>query len=151
MLRQAIMFAVGSLLLQPDIASAQLGSNLASVQADSAALRGSIQTVTGAHYAVHEIQTDTQIKVREYVRSDGIVFALGWSGPVLPDLQALLGPYFAAYSNAVATLAHPGLHRSLHIETGELVLESSGHLRAFAGRAYLPALLPAAVSVSELR
>jgi hypothetical protein len=89
--------------------------------------------------------------VREYLNRDGIVFAVAWSGPAMPDLQRLLGPYFEEYTTALTSLKSPGLHRSVRIASSGLVVESEGHLRAYAGRAYLPALVPGGVSVADLR
>lgn len=91
------------------------------------------------------------MRVREFLNQDGAVFAVSWSGPVLPDLQQLLGPHFAEYSSALAALAHPGLQRSVRVASSGLVVESGGHMRAYAGRAYLPARIPSGVSVAELR
>jgi Protein of unknown function (DUF2844) len=39
----------------------------------------------------------------------------------------------------------------VRIATSDLVVESEGHLRAYVGRGYLPALVPAGVSIGELR
>jgi hypothetical protein len=54
------------------------------------------------------------------------------------------------YATALAALNHPGLHRSLRVALPELIVESGGHLRAYAGRAYLPALVPAGVPAADL-
>jgi hypothetical protein len=44
-----------------------------------------------------------------------------------------------------------GLRRSLRIETSGLVVETEGHMRAYIGRAYLPAMIPAGTPTSDLR
>ena len=90
-------------------------------------------------------------RVREFLNRDGVVFAVAWTGPVMPDLQRLLGGSFPAYTAALRALANPGLHRDLRIASSELVVESGGHLRAYVGRAYLPALIPIGTSISDLR
>jgi hypothetical protein len=130
---------------------AGLGSDAASVLADAAELQGVVNTEIRQQYDIQEITAETGMRVREFLNRDGIVFAASWSGPVLPDLQRLLGTHFTDYTKALAALNHPGLHRSVRVTSSELVVESDGHLRAFAGRAYLPALIPAGVSVAELR
>ena len=89
--------------------------------------------------------------MREFLNLDGIVFAVTWDGPVLPDLQTLLGANFATYMQALAVLKQPGLQRSLRIASPGLVVESGGHLRAYAGRAYLPALIPVVLPAADLR
>jgi len=76
---------------------------------------------------------------------------VSWLGPVMPDLQRLLGENFESFAKGVAALKSPGLKRALRIASSELVVESGGHLRAYAGRAYLPALIPAGASIADLR
>src|ERR1700737_3672320 len=131
-------------------ARADLGGNAASVLADGAASKALVNSVIGQQYDIQEINADTGGRVREYLNRDGVVFAVSWAGPVLPDLQRLLGTHFAAYTTALTALDHPGLHRSVRVASSDLVVESGGHLRAYAGRAYLPALIPAGVSAAEL-
>jgi hypothetical protein len=89
--------------------------------------------------------------VREFVNRSGIVFALAWSGPAMPNLRQLLGVHYEAYAQALARLSRPGLHRSVRVETPHLVVESAGHLRAYAGSGLLTDLLPAGVSPTEVR
>jgi hypothetical protein len=132
-------------------AHAVLGGNSASVLADAAELQGVVNSVPTQQYDIQEITTQTGMHVREYLTRAGSVFAVSWAGPALPDLQQLLGTHFAEYTSALAALNRPGLHRSARVALAGLVVESGGHLRAYAGRAYLPALIPAGVPVSELR
>jgi hypothetical protein len=133
-------------------AHAGLGGDAASVLADGTELHGSVDAVAVSPlYDARLISTDTGLALREYLNRDGVVFAVAWSGPIVPDLQRLLGAHFAEYSAAVAALDHAGLRRSLRIASSSLVVESGGHLRAFAGRAYLPALVPAGVALPALR
>ena len=40
-----------------------------------------------AAYDRHDITTREGATVHEYVSRDGIVFAVSWSGPTLPDLK----------------------------------------------------------------
>jgi hypothetical protein len=82
---------------------------------------------------------------------DGVVFAVTWAGPVMPNLRSLLGANFSAYTTALAAVTQRGLRRSLRIATSGLVVETGGHLRAYSGRAYLPASIPAGTPVSDLR
>jgi hypothetical protein len=107
--------------------------------------------VSARQFDIGEITADSSIRVREFLTRSGVVFAVSWSGLVMPDLQLLLGAHYAAYRAELAALNHPGLHRSVRVASSELVVESGGHLRAYAGRAYLPALIPDGVSVTELR
>jgi hypothetical protein len=131
-------------------AHAGLGSDAASVLADATELHGVVNSAVHQQCDVQEISAETGMHVREYLNRDGVVFAVSWTGPVLPDLQQLLATYYAPYTAALAALNHPGLHRSARVTLPELVVESGGHLRAYAGRAYLPALIPAGMSAADL-
>jgi hypothetical protein len=130
-------------------AFAALGGDTSSIDADRVSLKGaltSFSTVKG--YAVHEITTAAGVHVREYL-SDGKVFAVSWQGPFIPDLQRMLGAYYARYAQA-ASAPHAGSHRHLRIEQPGLVVESNGRMRAFYGRAWDPALLPQSFTVADI-
>ena len=64
-------------------------------------------------------------------------------------VEQLLGVHFTSYAAALAAVAHPGIHRSLRVESPGLIVELGGHLRAYVGRAYLAALMPAGVTAAE--
>jgi hypothetical protein len=140
---------VGLVLAAP--VQAGLGQDAASVRADAADLAGATELSDAADYRIAQISTDSGMRVREFSNRAGVVFAVAWSGPAPPNLQRLLGAHYEAYAAAVAALDHPGRHRALRIASPELVVELGGHLRAFAGRAYLPGRMPAGVSPAELR
>jgi hypothetical protein len=148
--RALLLLTVGINPLWVGSAHAALGGDSASVLADGAELHGVVNSVISQQYDIQEITADTGMRVREYVNRDGIVFAVSWTGPVLPDLQRLLGTHFVEYTTALAALDHPGLRRSLRVALPELIVESGGHLRAYAGRALLPALVPPGVSAADL-
>jgi hypothetical protein len=132
-------------------ACAALGGDAAGVLVDASALHGAVNAVALREYEIREIADESSMRVREYLNRDGIVFAVAWSGPAIPDLRRLLGPYFEEYTTALAALNSPGLHRSVRIASSGLVVESEVHLRAHTGRAYLPALVPGGVSMADLR
>ena len=72
--------------------------------------------------------------VKEYLSPNGTVFAVSWRGPRPPDLSQLLGSYFAEYQTAAAA---PHAQRGhLLVQTENLVVETSGHMRDLRGRAY---------------
>jgi len=133
-------------------AMAALGGSVDSVSADSTVFRGQLRSTPLLQYDIHEI-THGELIVREYVSRTGQVFAVTWQGPIPPDLRQLLGSYFGRFQTAAAAShqSNPGIHRRLSISQSDLVVESTGRLRAFHGVAYLPSLLPAGVSVSELQ
>jgi hypothetical protein len=129
---------------------AALGGNAASVDADAATLKGEIHTTPLQSYDVHEITDSNGMRIREYLSRGGIVFAVTWAGPVTPDLPRLLGSHFTAYADALSAQPRTS-RRSLRVATADIVVESGGHMRAIAGRAYLPAALPVGVSPTDIR
>lgn len=130
---------------------AALGGNAASVSADVDTLKGEVRTTLLQSYDIHEITDTNGMRIREYLSRRGSVFAVAWAGPVMPDLPRLLGSHFTAYADALLAQPRTGHRRSLRVVTADLVLESGGHMRAIAGRAYLPAELPAGVSPTDIR
>jgi Protein of unknown function (DUF2844) len=130
-------------------AAAELGGNADTVSADQTHMRASLRVAGAARYSVHEMQTPEGTTVREYVSPAGTVFAVAWQGPMLPDLQQLLGAYFGRYADAVA---EPRNGRGpVSIALPDLIVQSGGHMRAFTGRAYLPEQIPNGVELNEIR
>jgi Protein of unknown function (DUF2844) len=129
-----------------------LGGDVSSVQADQVHMQGSRETVAAQSYTVHEIRAATGVVVREYVSSAGIVFAVAWHGPWLPDMRQLLGSYFEQYVQAAKAQSGARMgRRPLMIEQPGLVVESGGHLRAFSGKAYVPDMLPSGVRAEDIQ
>jgi hypothetical protein len=135
--------------LTPCIAAAALGEPEASVQTDALQLHGSINVTEHSGFRLHELQLPSGTKVREFAAADGKVFAVAWNGPAPPNLRQMLGSFFDSF----VTAARPKRtdHRHLQVKTPDLVVQSGGHMRAFAGRAYLPAAVPSGVDLGEVR
>ncbi len=89
-----------ALLLSSGAALAALGADEASVTADQLQMKATHRVAAGQQYTVHEIQTAGGTVIREYVSAQGQVFAVVWRGPQLPDLQQILGTYFADFQAA---------------------------------------------------
>jgi hypothetical protein len=142
---------VGALMvaLAPRLACAALGEPESSITDEVQHLKGSIKSTLRTNYRVHEIQLPSGTVLREFAAIGGNVFAVAWSGPAIPDLRQALGRYFDVY--VTAAQAKQGTRRHLLIEQSEFVMQSSGHMRAFSGRAYLPQALPPGTSVDEIR
>lgn len=141
---------LGSLLLLAPLAFASLGGDLNSVMTDQIHFQGSIKTTEKTSFTVHEIHPQTGIIIREYVSPAGKVFAISWHGAWMPDMHQLLGSYFQQYSDGVKAQAAPGRH-PIRIVQPDFVLQHGGHMRSFAGRAYLPQLLPAGVTAEVIQ
>lgn len=130
-------------------ASAGLGENVASIAHDREALRADAGTILIAgRYDRHEFRTAAGTRLREYASSDGTVFAVTWAGPVPPDLRTVLASHYAAFVAAARANRHN--HHVLTMTTPELVLVNRRLPRGFAGRAFVPASMPAGVTAAEL-
>jgi hypothetical protein len=137
-------------VLLPMASHAALGDRAESLPSDQKKMRAASRKVADrAQYKVHEMEGEAGTVVREYESSDGVIFAVTWEGPVKPDLRQLFGKYFDQYQSAERA-AHTG-HRRAIVRQPDLVVRSSGHMRAFSGLAYLPQQLPAGVNVDELQ
>jgi Protein of unknown function (DUF2844) len=132
---------------------AALGETAASVERDRVMMKGQRQSRGGAAgYSIDTI-TVAGIKVKEYVSSDGVVFAVVWTGTGVPDLQLLLGEYFEEYRQGVnAARSHrPKIRKPFQLKSERLVVERGGHSRSLWGRAFLPAALPPGVTAEDIQ
>jgi Protein of unknown function (DUF2844) len=128
---------------------AALGSDIASIAVDQAQFQSFDKVTSNPLYDVHEMVVSTGTSVREYAAPDGRVFAIGWDGPAMPDLRQALGAHFEDF--IAAARVNQGGHHYLAAQRGDLVLVSTGRMRAFAGHAYLASAVPPGVSIAELR
>jgi hypothetical protein len=145
----ATLGLLGAVFFAISPAWAALGSDAASIAADRAHFQASVNVLPHGLYDIHEMTLSTGTTVREYAAPGGVVFAIGWDGPAMPDLHQTLGVHFEEY--LAAARANQDGHHHLAAQRGDLVIMSTGHMRAFAGRAYLASAVPPGVSIDELR
>ncbi len=146
------MMAIALALGLPFPAFAALGASLDSVQNDQVRLQARIRITVAGSYTIHEMTAPTGTVVREYVSPTGRVFGVTWQGPFIPEMQQLLGAYFEQYSRAAKRQQERYVGRiPLDIHEPGLVVQTAGHMRAYAGRAYDPGLLPAGVTDHDIR
>jgi|SRR5579863_5153153 len=127
---------------------AVLGQPQDSVQADQRMLEGRLSTMEAQGYTIQQITRGDGGVLKEFVSPEGKVFGFTWQGPTMPNMAQLLGPYFAGFQQA-AKSAHRRGPLSVHV--GQLVVETSGHLRSFRVRAYMTGLLPRDLSAEAVR
>jgi hypothetical protein len=147
-MKSALMF-IAFLLVQAAPSWAVLGQPVASVRADQQRMRGEIRSVTHSGYSVQQITAPDGGIVKEYVSPTGMVFAVSWQTPTMPNLQQLFGSYFAQFRQA--SEAKTRRRRGVVVRTNQVVVESGGHMRSFRGRAYIPALLPPNVPLAAIQ
>jgi hypothetical protein len=135
-------------------AFAALGDNAGSVLADQARMKGTLRTVAGQSYVVHEITSAKGAVVREYVAPSGTVFGVVWEGQFPPDLRQVLGPYYQQAQEAVEQHRQQEQHQvrgHLLVQTPGLVYEAYGHQRSLHGRCFLPQMLPSGTAARDIR
>jgi Protein of unknown function (DUF2844) len=151
-LSRAICSAALFSLLAAIPASASLGDNEASVGTDAQHIRASVRVTQKTNYTIHEMDGAAGTKIREYVSPEGKVFGVAWQGPARPDLQQLLGSYYARASQLVQQeKAQRNGRHPISIKASDIVVQMGGHPRDFNGQVYLPSLTPSNVSAQEIR
>lgn len=124
---------------QTKLAARSLAATSAANAASSAA----------AVYTVNQSTLDSGTVVREYMDASNIVFAVSWKGPTLPDLRTLLGDKFTVMTGNAAKRPKAG-HSQLAVDQSDVVIVSNGHMRAYAGKAWIPSALPAGFDTSTI-
>jgi hypothetical protein len=140
--------ALGCLLIQglPQPARAALGGSTDTVEADRVSMKG-LNLAAGTEQQ-RILQLPSGTVVTEFLGANGAVYAVTWRGPSLPNLRQILGSYFANYQTAARA---PVVRRRLvRLDSPDLVIESSGHMRAFVGRAWVPSMLPSGVTPADI-
>jgi hypothetical protein len=152
-LRRVLRLAATAALAAPLLAHAVLGEGLASVAADSQRMGGQRRLAVTGGQQVHSIALADGSTIRQFVAPSGVVYAVAWNTRYKPRLDQLLGAYFPAYVQAGrrALQLQPGIRHHAVLQQGDLVVESSAHLNAHVGRAYLRSLLPAQAAIDAIR
>jgi hypothetical protein len=131
----------GSTTEKAAVARAAVASGASNASASSA-----------SNYTVRSTTLASGTVIDEYLSAEGTVFGIAWHGPRVPDLASLLGSYFPQYQQGLkAQRAARGGRGPVSVQDSGLVVDSNGHMGAFAGRAYLPQALPAGVSASDIQ
>jgi hypothetical protein len=140
-------------LLVPGLAFATLGEPLAAAQTGSQRLGVARAASFDASTQVHTATYADGSTIRQYVGADGRVYAVAWNSRAKPRLDDLLGAHFPTYAEAGrgAMQQRAGVMHHAVVQKGDLVVESSAHLNAHVGRAYLRSRLPAGTPLDALR
>jgi Protein of unknown function (DUF2844) len=161
--QSSVLAAILSIVCGSQIASATLGQDQTTIEADrlrlGAVRQSAVQSaavmraaVTRA-FSVQQMSLTDGTAVREYVSASGVVFGVAWQGTSIPPLAQVLGDDLLARTQAgfEAVRATRTGRGPLSIETSDVVFHSGGHPQAFFGNAYVPKLLPAGVSPADIQ
>ncbi|HEX7674633.1 MAG TPA: DUF2844 domain-containing protein [Bdellovibrio sp.] len=149
---RGIQIALALCLLSSSSAFAVLGQRSDSVVKMATSMKAKIKaaSTSSSAYTAQDVELNGT-KIREYLNSDGVVFAVAWQGVIEPDLSSLLGDYYTEYSQALRTTEKSAAtKRNLNIETTRMKVRKFGHMRSWHGLAYVSSLVPEGVSVEDL-
>jgi hypothetical protein len=146
---RATPFFSALMLTYSVVTHAALGGLPEQFNTEGTTLASSVSSAV-ANYVVRDTTLAVGTHVREYVSGSGVVFAVAWDGPFLPDLKALLGKYFDMMLAESARMPRAGRSR-IGVNRPEVVINSGGHMRAFEGSAWIPAEFPAGVTPDDVR
>ena len=129
----------------------QAPSSLAASPVSGARMLAAVSTARVGSYTIRETQLENGTTVREYVTPAGLVFAVAWQGPVLPDLDVLLGGYFNTFKLETEQARLLGRRGSpVDMARDGLVVRSNGRMRNFFGHAYATDLIPAGLAIKDV-
>ncbi|MYM26787.1 Protein of unknown function [Duganella sacchari] len=152
-MRRAFTLMLFLSLLQGALAWAALGSTPSNFGGTPTQTRMAARSLAASAsesvYTVSQSTLDSGTIVREYVDSNGVVFAVSWNGPTLPDLRTLLGDKFTVMTSNAAKRPKAG-HSQLAVDQSDVVIVSNGHMRAYTGQAWIPGALPAGFDTSSI-
>jgi len=128
----------------PSMGPSQRVAN-ASRKAAAPAATDAAKATTANNWTVRETTQPDGLVEREYLNSDGVVFAVAWRGSRRPELSVLLGTQYATQmSRRARELRQQG--RGSHGSTSQVddtfAVHASAHQRSSTGIAWLPRLLP---------
>ncbi|MGZ3774319.1 MAG: DUF2844 domain-containing protein [Pseudobdellovibrionaceae bacterium] len=104
----------------------------------------------GAAYSIRETTDDIRT-LKEFVREDGVVFAVSWQGLGRPDFSEIFGDYYSEYSRELKSQMK-GRHRNrMQVNASGIVVTNSGHGSFMQGLAYIPNLLPVGMAPGDLK
>lgn len=133
----------------PCLAHAALGGQASRLPAEGQP-QGTPSVVAGASGVMQQtILTPRGVTVTEY-SSQGTVFAATWQGPVMPDFSQLLGNYFPQFRSMIRPVMPGSRNAPLEARHPQVVVHALGHMRAFTGSAYAPALVPTGLSLPSI-
>jgi hypothetical protein len=128
---------------------AALGEDVSSIATLQARLKASLQVHRRSRYTIHELALPTGANVRELVGDAGKVFAVAWSGGFRPNLRDLMGAHYDRF--IAATRGRRARRGIVRIELPGMVVVMGGYLRTFFGQVTLTDLVPAGLSLEDLR
>ena len=139
--------ALGSAVIAPTTAEATLGDDATSVRANQGHLGCELRVEKVASGERHVLALSNGTVIRQYLSPAGVVYAVTWHGPRMPNLQEIFGGYAAQLSQR--DRIRGGRH-NMTLDGTNFMMRATGHGHTFAGRAWVPSLVPAGVDLNAL-
>jgi hypothetical protein len=147
----ALLFTV---VVSPKSALAVLGQARSSITLDAETLQAQPTISNSAQFETQTIQSGNQT-FKEYVNSNGVVFAFSWSGALVPpDLSQEMGDYYTEYSKRAAQAVQQNPLRGRHptvISTPDATIYRGGQAKNFHGLAIIQSAMPTGVKLEDLQ
>ena len=132
-------------------AHAALGQPVSSVWSDGRVVEPThVLSLEGPEVSETTVLTPWGVRAREFDGPSGRIFAIAWSTHGMPYIANLYGSYFAGYLAWIHAHAQPVIAGELSVRTADMRGHAQGHMGAWSGSAYVPALIPPGVALSEL-
>lgn len=140
----------------PLAAWATLGEDSSSIMNDASVLNAQVSQVadysvaaagSSTPYQTNILETANGITIKQFVYN-GKVFAVTWHGTHVPDQNQLFGKYFATLQNATPTYASVAARQ---VNTNDFVSITNGWMGHYEGKALIPSLAPANVSINNVK
>ncbi len=140
--------------LWPRPAMAALGGTTASIEQDRQTLRAEVIIPNAvvnkaSRFSVFTMRVGRNT-LKEFLNSEGIVFAIAWRGDLHPDFKTLLGQHYSDYVIREAQTPRGRRYGLPAIQTAQIIIRRGGHIGDFHGLAVLSDKVPAGVSEEEL-
>ncbi len=142
--------------ITPLAAWATLGEDSSSIMNDANVLNAKVSqatdySVAGANsstpYQTNVLETVNGITIKQFVYN-GKVFAVAWHGSHVPDQNQLFGKYFATLQNATPSYKSVSARQ---VNSNDFVSATNGWMGHYEGKALIPSLAPANVSINNVK
>jgi hypothetical protein len=99
------------------------------------------------NYQTNTLVTQSGIVIKQY-SNNGNVFGVAWHGPKVPNQSQLFGKYFTIYQTSQPSYKSLTMRR---VSTSDFVSSTSGWMGHYEGKAIIPSLAPANVTINSLK
>ena len=134
-------------------ACATLGQILVIQQSPGISIKRAMtpNAISPGAYTVSESMLESGTTVKEFIDAQGMVFAVQWVGPVMPELDDLLGTHFKTFQSHTKQMRSQGQFRAaVNMARSDVVVRSNGRMRNYFGNAYIPTLVPTQVNINDI-